>query len=527
MTDCNPSVLRLNFIFSPVSEEEVFEIISLLDPNKSSGPSDITTKSLHLAISSISPSLTCILNLSLQSGSVPSCWKAANVTPVFKKGDKQDPNNYRPISVISTLGKILERVVYTRLLDHLSVHNILTPFQSGFHPNHSTEDVLLRTVEDWWIVGKLLLLSSLISLRPLTPSLTLCCSGNYTLLVLLTQHYVGSRIFFQTGGKELSSIATPQVVIDGHSSSWLYVQQGVPQGSLLGPLLFSIYTNDMPSVVTKASINMYADDTALYASHSNAITAAKVVSDDLAKIHNWCFENSLIINSKKTYAMFLSRNKVNILQQRNNASIILDGSPLKTVSEICYLGVHIDSALSFKNHINCIISKAYGALKTLSRVQRYLPLVTRKMLYKTLVLPYLEYCPSVWDPISIDLSNKIERIQNRAMKIILHRPLDTSSPTLRLELNWKSLYERRQLRRAITTYKSLNKLSPPYLHNVFSFNLFSKGQNRDKLYVVRPITNWFKNSFTYRSIIFWNSLDRVTRHASSISCFISHYLQSH
>ena len=212
----------------------------------------------------------------------------------------------------------------------------------------------------------------------------------------------------------------------------------------------------MPSVVTKASINMYADDTALYASHSNAITVAKVVSDDLAKIHNWCFENSLIINSKKTYAMFLSRNKVNILQQCNNATIIMDGSPLKTVSEICYLGIHIDSALS---HINSIISKAYGALKTLSRVQRYLPLVTRKMLYKTLVLPYLEYCPSVWDPISIDLSNKTERIQNRAMKTILHRPLDTSSLTLRLEFNWKSLYERRQLRRAITTYKSLYTIS--------------------------------------------------------------------
>ena len=103
---------------------------------------------------------------------------------------------------------------------------------------------------------------------------------------------------------------------------------------LLGMLFFSINTNNIPSVVTKASINMYADDTALYASHSNAITAAKVVSDDQAKIHNWCFENSLIINCKKTYAMFLSRNKVNIFQQRKNATIILNGSPLKSVSEI-------------------------------------------------------------------------------------------------------------------------------------------------------------------------------------------------
>ena len=129
-----------SFIFSPVS----------LDPNKSSTPSDITTKSLQLAISSISPSLICILNLSLQSSSVPSCYRRQLMSLLYSRKvyNKQDQNNYRPISAISTLGKILERLVYTPLLDYLTVHNILTPFQSGIHPNHSTKDVLLRTVED-------------------------------------------------------------------------------------------------------------------------------------------------------------------------------------------------------------------------------------------------------------------------------------------------------------------------------------------------------------------------------------------
>ena len=336
-----------SFIFSPVLEEEVFEIISSLDPNKSPGPSNITTKSLQLAISSISPSLTRILNPSLQSGSVHSCWKAANVTPVFKKGDKQDFRTQtitdQFLSSRPYIGKILERVVYTRLLDHLSVHNILTPFQSGFRPNHSTEDVLLRTVEDWRFDvdrGK--------AVAAVFIDFTKAFDSISHSLLLRKLHTIGVVDTALCWFQDFLSNRRQRVVIDGHSSSRLYVQQGVPQGSLLGPLLFSIYTNDMPSVVTKASINMYADDTELYASHSNAITAAKVVSDDLAKIHNWCFENSLIINSKKTYAMFLSRNKVNILQQRNNATIILDGSPLKTVSEICYLGVHIDQLFPLK-----------------------------------------------------------------------------------------------------------------------------------------------------------------------------------
>ena len=145
--------------------------------------------------------------------------------------------------------------------------------------------------------------------------------------------------------------------------------------------------------------------------------------------------------------MLPSRNKVNLLHQRNNAPIILDVSPLQTVSEICYLGVIIDSTISFENHITSVLF--YGALNTctLSIVQKYLPLVTHKIFYKSLVLQYIEYYPSVWDSISIDLSSMIERIQNRAMKTILHRSLDTTCSSLifRLELNWKSLYERRQL----------------------------------------------------------------------------------
>ena len=145
----NPGIDPKPSSLSPVTEDEVIGIVQSLDPDKSSGQSDIKAKSLQLTISSIVTPIVRIINLSLLNGTVPSCWKAANVTPVFKKGDKKDPTNYRPISVIPVLGKILERVMYTRLMTFLSENNILTQFQSGFRPNHSTEDVLIRTVEDW------------------------------------------------------------------------------------------------------------------------------------------------------------------------------------------------------------------------------------------------------------------------------------------------------------------------------------------------------------------------------------------
>ena len=199
--------------------------------------------------------------------------------------------------------------------------------------------------------------------------------------------------------------------------------------------------------------------------------------------------------------------------------IYLNGLPLQTVTEIRYLGVIIDSKLSFKSHISSIISKAYGALKTLARAQASLPLSIRKRLYKALVLPILEYCPSVWDPSTSTLSDRIEKVQNKAMRIILNKPLGISSHPLRLELQWRSLHDRRLYRRALSTFKSINKLSPPYLHNLFTYNIHTRGRNHDKLYVIRPLTNWYKNSFTYRSTKLWNSLTKETRHATSIKHF--------
>ena len=275
----------------------MINIISSLHPNKSSGPSEINTKYLQILLPYISTSLTRLINLSLKTGSIPFLWKVANVTPVHKKGDKQNPDNYRPISVIPALGKILEKVVYSRLMHYLDEHNILNPFQSGFRPNHSTEDVLLKTVEDWRLsVDRGNAVAAVfIDFSKAFDSIS------HPLLVKKLQS-IGVADIALTWFHDFLTNRQQRVVIDGHASSWLTIQKGVPQGSLLGPLLFSIYTNDMPLTVKNCSINMYADDTALYTANTNAFKAADSVSKDLTAIHKWCLENSITINFKKTYA---------------------------------------------------------------------------------------------------------------------------------------------------------------------------------------------------------------------------------
>ena len=166
---------------------------------------------------------------------------------------------------------------------------------------------------------------------------------------------------------------------------------------------------------------MYADDTALYASDNNAIVAAKRVTDDLSAIHSWCRDNHLLINQTKSLAMFLSRNNTKQRTEISQAAILLDGSPLRTVSEFRYLGVLLDSNLSFKSHINSITSRAYGALYT----QEITDLSAAKD-SKT-VIPITRSTPTVWDPCTKQLSNKIERVQNRAMRTILGKPSGTCS----------------------------------------------------------------------------------------------------
>ena len=208
------------FSLSPATEDEVIGIVQSLDPNESSGPSEINAKCLQLTISSIVTPIVRIINLSLQNGTVPLCWKSANVTPVFKKGDKQDPTNYRPISVIPVLGKTLERVIYTRLMTFLSENNILTPFQSGFRPNHSTEDVLIRTVEDWRReVDK----GNVIAAVFIDFSKAFDSIAHPLLLTKLQSIGINNKAL--EWFKDYLANRRQRVVIDGHVSSWSLVKQ--------------------------------------------------------------------------------------------------------------------------------------------------------------------------------------------------------------------------------------------------------------------------------------------------------------
>ena len=278
-------------------------------------------------------------------------------------------------------------------------------------------------------------------------------------------HSVGISNISLNWYKDFLSQRQQRVVINGVASDWLTVTPGVPQGSLLGPLLFSIYVNDMPSVVRSAVLNMYADDTTVYTTDKCPTHVAQCLTNHLS---TWCQANHLRINPAKTMAMFLCRRG---LQRCGSAKICLQGHPLENKSVTDYLGVTTDSQLTFRQHVARVTSKVYGALKTLCHVKASLPTVTCILLYRTLVLPHLEYCSAIWDPHTAELTSKVERVQNRAMRYILDRPPRTPSDSLRQQLKWQTLEDRRKFRRAKLTYRILKELAPTYLHGKFHKNL--------------------------------------------------------
>ena len=322
-----------------------------------------------------------------------------------------------------------------------------------------------------------------------------------------------------------------QRVISGHSfSSWLVPRLGVPQGSILGPLLFVMFVNDLPTVISRSSVNMYADDTTLYYGGANVNDSIQVLQEDAQSVLQWFNCNGLTVNLKKTNLMISGRRRRE--KEFRDSSMLLDGVELLPKTSVKYLGVELDSNLEWKKHVMNLRAKCLLALRRLSRISRDLPQETRKRLYSALVQPHVDYCCVVWDRCSKHLQTKVETIQNRGMRYILKSPWSTTGTELREKLGWTTLSQRRNLLTLKTIHKCIHKRGPTYLHEKFikqSDMGNSRTRGASKLYLHRPRTDFYKNSFEYSGAKLWNSLPDSVRNVTSrlgFSSALQHYFNS-
>ena len=382
--------------------------------------------------SEIAPIIQLIFERSLATGEVPFDWTKANVSPIFKKGDKSDPANYRPISLTCELCKVMEHIIASNLTKHLSKHNILYDLQHGFRQKRSCETQLIQLVED---LGRQLIQGKQTDLVLLDFSKAFDKVNQLKLLFKLSQHGVK--------GDTLNWIRaflvgrTQAVVLEGESSAEVPVTSGVPQGSVLGPLLFLLYINDLPQNI-QSQVGLFADDTAVYLT-VNSYEAANTLQADLDTLQEWELTWDMEFNPGKCQVMHITKSRVPFQSQYT-----LHGQTLESVDSAKYLGVTISQDLNWNKHINNITGKANRTLGFIKRNVKTKNESVKELAYKTLVRPQVEYASTIWSPHTKQNTQKIEMVQRRAARWVKYNYSTYDSVSTMLNnLGWRSLENRR------------------------------------------------------------------------------------
>ena len=344
--------------------------------------------------------------MSIRNGELPVDWKSSNITPVHRKGSKCLPSNYRPISLTSIVVKTLERIIHSRIYEYLTSNNLLSPIQHGFRTRHSCQTQLLDTINDW---------SKVINDGSSTHAVFLDFSKAFDTVphnrLLLKLENCGIKGHLLKWFEKFLTGRRQRVCINHCVSTWSMVSSGVPQGSILGPLLFIIYINDIGSNLTSKT-KLFADDCVLYRK-VNTPKDPDILQRDLEKLAQWSNEWQLRFNISKCKVMCISNRK-----SSPATNYLINNTPLEWVESFKYLGVFIDRRLSWKEQVNYSVSKATKVLNLLRRNLHHSTKQAKAKVYTTLVRPHLEYSVPVWSPHLKSNKAKLENVQKRASRWI-------------------------------------------------------------------------------------------------------------
>ena len=399
----NPEVGKFNNT-PPISQiiidnNGVLKLLKRLDVHKAMGPDGIPNIVLKNCADEISQGLCTIFQQSLSTGTLPSDWRNANITPVFKKGDRHSAENYRPVSLTSVPCKLLEHIICSHMLKHFEKYSILTTLNHGFRSGYSTETQLLVTMHD--------LLQATdarvqVDIAILDFSKAFDTVPHDKLLHKLDAYGIKGSLH-----KWLSSFLQERhmnVVVEGEHSESAPVESGVPQGTVLGPLMFLCHINDLPDTV-KSQVRLFAEDCLLYRQIKSQ-TDHSILQNDLIELEKWAAKWGMRFNAKKCYILSI--------RQKSSRFYQLDGEILQEVNSSPYLGITISNDLQWKTHITNIVKKANSTLGFLRRNLKYCPEECKRLSYIALVRSTLEYGAIVWDPYKLQDIQSIEKIQRQA-----------------------------------------------------------------------------------------------------------------
>ena len=513
--------VKSTFSFKPVEVEKVCDLLESLSIDRAAGPDNIPAKLLKCVAPLIAPPLTFLINLSLKNGVIPSEWKEARVTPIHKGGSKDDIGNYRPISVIPILGKIIEKVAYDQLQTYLTDNNILTNKQFGFRPKHSTQDALLNVTEKWFefidggnVVGVVMIdlkkAFDTVNHKILIHKLKMCGFDDHTLKWF--GDYLSNR--------------TQSTCVNGFVSDKENIKCGVPQGSLLGPLLFSLYVNDMPSIIKHSEMSLYADDTCLFCSAKKPEDVVKRINEDLVSVSEWLMENRLFVNKKKCEFMFLgSSSRLKKIERNDKAmNVLIDNVVIQRTNTCKYLGVMIDETLQWNAHIEYIHKKVAKYVYLLKRVRDMIDQRTSLLFYKSIIQSHLDYCNVVWGNTGKRNCDKLQVLQNRSLRIVMKVNYLFPTNDLYNTLHLDRLNIRRSKQLAHSVFRAVRHLGPPCINDLFTQcdKSYNTRSGHTQLKLPKPKTNYCKRKYAHRGAKLWNKIEKPVNPSMSFDSFKSY-----
>ena len=299
----------------------------------------------------------------------------------------------------------------------------------------------------------------------------------------------------------------------------------MPQGSILGPLLFIIFINDLSSVFNSTKIHLYADDTVLYVSHKDPRKVQSILQKELSNLDGWITKNKLKINYDKTVCMLFGNR--HMLNRHDNLDLSIKGHDIKQLKNIKYLGFHIDAELKWDIHVHNLCEKAGRMISYLRRLRQFINTKNLKLIYQTIILPHLDYADIIWQSASGKYIDQVQKLQNRAARIILKiKPqLHFSVSSMHDILEWQTIRSRQNVHLLTMIFKILNDMTPDYLkENVFYSPQIYHLRNKN-LVLPKPRTNNCKRTFFYRGAKLFNGLPQEIRNSQSLASFKTSILQ--
>ena len=492
-----------------ITSHGVLKLLQKLNPQKATGPDMLPARVLKELANECAPYLGYIYQKCLTTGSIPDIWKTATVSAIFKKGDRYKASNYRPVSLTCICCKMLEHIIVSNVMGHLDSNNILTDCQHGFRRRRSCETQLLTLSDE--------LLKSLDKgkqhdLAILDFSKAFDKVPHKRLLTKL--HHYGIRGQTLEWIKAFLTDRTQRVVVDGATSDPAPVISGVPQGSVLGPILFLVFINDLPLRVSSKT-RLFADDCVVYR-QIDSDSDCDHLQEDLHRLWQW----------EKLWGMSFHPEKCSILRVHRKRSPILHnytlkGHTLASEETSKYPGVELTKDMSWKPHIQNVTRKGNSTLGFLRRNLRIGNENVKSAAYFSLVRPHLEYCSTVWNPYQKDQIHDLEMVQRRAARYVTNRYHNTSSVTSMLDhLQWETLESRRTKAQLTMIYKISNNLI-----DIPAAKYLSPGSSRTrsshdiKFLPISTSTSYYRHSFFPGIIPTWNSLPAAVAESPDLVSF--------